>query len=234
MAVNKLASDVFSRARRNLNDDQVSGGRWATDALLLPHLLNAYDWLQAEIASVVPFDLRKRIQDLAYVANTTVLDNLAGWPTDIWMPETINYRKNTSERYVELGRVDDLGTLPAGTTTDRLRSWTWRNRQVETLPASETGLIQLNYLSILAALTGPSSPLLIDFAVTALAYWAAGDARGTRGQREEAKEMRAWGQHFADKIVDIQVRNQQFVARRGQPEHGGSGGHDYNYPSGVI
>ena len=223
---------MFSRARRNLNDDQVAGGRVFTDAILLPHLLNAYDWLQVEIGSVVPFDLRKRIQDLAYVATTTVLDNLAGWPTDIWMPETINYRKNTSEGYVELGRVDDLGTLPAGTTIDRLRSWTWRNRQVEVLPASEAGLIQLNYLSIFTELTGAASPLLIDFSVTALAYWAAGDARDSRGQDKESAKLMAKAGFFADKIVDIQVRNQQFVERRGQPEHGGRGAS--NYPSSIF
>lgn len=194
--------------------------------------MNAYDWLQAEVGSVVPFDLRKRIQDLAYVAATSILDNLAGWPTDIWMPETIKYRKNVNESYVELGRVDNLGTLPAGTTIDRLSSWTWRNRQVEVLPASETGLIQLNYLSIFPALTGPTSPLLIDFSVTALAYWAAGDARDSRGQDKESAKMMAKAGFFADKIVDIQVRNQQFVERRGRPEHEGRG--TSNYPSSIF
>ena len=189
-----------------------------TDAILLPHLQTAYDWFRLELNEAVGVDFRKRVDDLTYVANETILDNLAGWPTDLWMVEVLKYRKNTAEGYVELVRKDDLPKLPAGTTTDRLRYWMWQNRQVTVVPATENGLLQFDYLSILPDLSGPSSPLLIDM----------------RGQKEEATRFLALAQNFADKIVNIQVKNQQFVARRGQPEHGGRGGHDYNYPSGVI
>ncbi|KKN23588.1 hypothetical protein LCGC14_0903370 [marine sediment metagenome] len=177
-------------------------------------------------------DFRKRVDDLTYTANEDVLDDLAGWPTDLWMVEVIKYRKNTAEGYVELVRKDDLPKLPAGTTTDRLRYWMWQNRQVTVVPATENGLLQFDYLSILPDLTGPSSPLLIDMSVSVLAYRTAADAKGTRGQKEEAGWLMALAKDFSDKIVNIQVKNQQFVARRGQPEHGGRGA--YNHPSGVI
>ncbi|KKL66100.1 hypothetical protein LCGC14_2148410, partial [marine sediment metagenome] len=117
-------------------------------------------------------------------------------------------------------------------TTDRLRYWMWQNRQVTVVPATENGLLQFDYLSILPDLTGPSSPLLVDMSVSVLAYRAVADAKEARGQKEEATRFFALAQNFADKIVNIQVKNQQFVARRGQPEHGGRGA--YNYPSGVI
>ncbi len=223
---------MFSRARRQLNDDQVAGGRVFTDAILLPHLQTAYDWFRLELNEAVGVDFRKRVDDLTYTANETVLDDLAGWPTDRWMVEVIKYRKNTNESYNDLDRVDDLMKLPAGTTTNRLRYWMWQNRQVTVVPATENGLLQFDYLSILADLTGPSSPLLIDLSVSVLAYRTVADAKESRGQKEEATRFLLLAQNFADKIVNIQVKNQQFVARRGQPEHGGHGA--YNYPSGVI
>lgn len=233
MATNVTLADVFTRARRALNDDAVAGGRVFTDALLLEHAKSAYDWFVLSLSEFVKVDFRKRVEDLTYTANEATLSDLGGWPTDLWLPEIIWFRKTTGERYVPLERVDDLPVFQAGQNPNRLSVWSFKNREIKTVPATEAGLLLLDYLAIPAALTGAASPLLVDYSVTAMAYFTAADAAGAHGRDADAVRLMGHKETqmqkgkgadgFMEKVTRIHVKNEQYVNRRGLPEHGGGG-----------
>lgn len=230
MAVNKLVSDVNTRCRRLLNDDAVAAGRVFTDAVLLPHIQAAYDWFRLNLGERLGVDFRKRVIDLTYTAEEDTLDDLTGWPTDIWMPEIIWFRQNANEAYAPLDKVDALPAIPAASENNRLTLWEWRNRKAMVVPAKLAGQVMLDYLSVLSDLTGPTSPLLMDMSLTAIAYYAAADASLSRGQPNEAArflgrketptEPGYGAAEFVDKVIRTQIKNDQYTPRRGEPEHG--------------
>lgn len=204
-----------------LNDVQVAGGRVYTDAMLLNHAINAYDWFVLSLADYVKVDFRKRVEDLTYTANEDTLSNLAAWPADLWLPEVIYFRKTVNDEYYELGRVDDIhAPLPSGRSNTRLSEWSFINRKIKTIPATEAGLLKIVYLAILPELTGASSPLLVDFAVPAMAYYTASEGEDVRGGSETSAVWMAKAEGFMGKIVNLHVKNEQYTNRRGKPEHG--------------
>ena len=229
MAVNETAASVFTRARSLLNDAAIASGSVFTDAYLLEPVKEAYDWLRLELAWVNTTLFQKRVKDLAYVAEEDVLDDLVGWPTDLWLPIEIKFRKDTNEEYVSVKRVDDLQEIPAENEDDRLTQWTFRDRQIIVVPANAAGQVLVEYYGVHTQLTGAASPILIDLAVSSMANYAAFFASRSVGQGQEAMsfygkkttpEQQGFGAcGFAEKLTAVMVQNDQFIARRGRPVH---------------
>ena len=229
MAVNETAASVFSRSRSLLNDAAIASGSVFTDAYLLEPVKEAYDWLRLELAWVNTSLFQKRVKDLAYVAEESTLDNLVGWPTDLWLPIDIKFRKNTSESYLSVRRVDDLPEIPAENEGDRVTKWMFRDRQIVVVPANEAGQVLVEYYAAHVQLTGAASPILIDLAVSSLANYAAFFAARSVGQGQEAMsfygkkstpEQQGFGAcGFAEKLTAIMVQNEQFIIRRTRPVH---------------
>jgi len=229
LALNETAASVFTRSRSLLNDAAIASGSVFTDAYLLEPVKEAYDWLRLELAWVNTSLFQKRVKDLAYVAEESTLDNLVGWPTDLWLPIDIKFRKNTTEEYVSIRRVDDLPEIPASSESDRLSRWMFRDRQIVVVPANQAGQVLVEYYAAHVQLAGASSPILIDLAVSCLANYAAFFAARSVGQGQEAMsfygkkstpEQQGFGAcGFAEKLTAVMVQNNQFIIRRTRPVH---------------
>jgi len=217
MATEKTLADVYARARSNLND--MAGVFW-TDAKLFPKAQNAYAWAYSRVAEYADAPFRKIASTLTYTANATDLSTIL--PVDIYLPEKLYFRKNTSEEWVEVNRKD---FLPSQETQakDRVLEWVWQNRTIIVNPASEGGKLKLVYLSLLPDLESAASKILIDNLLEALAYFLAAEACRSRGQHAQAAAMLGTSEPptgalgFMDMLTTHLVKNEQWVSRRGAP-----------------
>ena len=217
MATNRTIADVYLRTKALLNDR--SGAFW-TDAKLLEHVKSAYQWASNEILRVTSGP-KKKIVSLTYTTPAADLNSIT--PADHWVPEMLEWRLNTSEEWRELNRVDDLPSRDgAGNMLTELREWTFRDRTIYVNPSSQSGLVRLTYMGLIADVSSSASPILYDGLVEALAYYAAGEARGTRGQGVAAlaligdRKDRFGAIGFMEQITDILIKNEQLVSRRGR------------------
>lgn len=207
MATNVTLASVYARARAHLND---SAGAFWTDALLLEHAKEAYDWIFDHISRVEDVSFVKVAND-AYSADADTLTNI---PTDLYLPEKLEFRKNTSEEWSEVNRVDSLRSRETE-KPDRVVEWEWRGRTVFVNKASEAGLWRLRYLALLPVLTSGTSQLLMDNMVGAMGAYTAKQAFESRGMAGQAAAKLASAETHLNLVMSHLVKNQQEVPRRG-------------------
>jgi hypothetical protein len=221
MATNKSVADVYLRAKALLNDR--SGVFW-TDAKLLEHVKSAYTWASNEILRVTGSQKEKKVS-LTYT--TPAADLISITPADMYLPEKLDWRLNTSEEWREVNRVDSLPARDgSGAMLSELCEWEFRDRNIYVNPSSQSGLVRLTYTGLIADVTSSASPILYDNLVETLAYYAAAQARISRGQNtaglallgDKAERIGALG--FMEQVTDLLVHNEQLVPRRGMPFSG--------------
>lgn len=226
---NKKISDVLDRARANLNDQAAS--LW-TDNLLLPHVQSAYEWMYTRTAIYNPNTWRK-VQgdpydaDIPYTAGAT--DITSTLPADLYLPEKLEWRPDTSSDWAPVDRVAALPTLEA-TEVDYPTSWCWINRRLVMNPAQTDCLLRLTYLSLFPDVVDASSEILIDNAVTALSHYTAAVAYASRGQNELAQAQMGSNEEnkfpgalgMLDATITLLIMNLQYTPTRGAPFGGGS------------
>jgi hypothetical protein len=240
LATNETAAVVFARAQSLLNDAAIAGGSVFTDAYLLQPANDAYDWLWGELSLVGFEGNTKRTAAITYDAAEDVLDDLTGWPTDIFLPIAVKFRQNANEEFVTLSRVDDLRIVPTSEQPDRLSHWAFKDRQTLVEPARLAGEVLLDYNAVFAALTSAASAILLDKAVPAMAHYTAAIAAQSVGQEQEARRffgsaarpgLPGYGAAgFMEALAALWVRNQQHIARRGKPLHQSQGDREHIFP----
>lgn len=217
MATNRTFADVLGQAAAFLNDP---AKKYYTDGILLPHAKAAYNWLYNEIARVTETPIEKQVS-LNYTANAADLASIT--PADFYEPIKLEWRLNTSEEWREVDRKDSLPSRAGtGSTLTELKEWEYRDRIMYVNPSSQSGLVRLTYLGLLADPSSGSSAILFDNAVNALAYYTAAQAAGVRGQIKViealmgSRTQRTGALGFAEQLTDIIIKNEQLVPRRGR------------------
>lgn len=211
MATIRTYADVITRAQALLNDR--AGAIWTT-ANLLPHLSNAQNRVFSEIGKHSTVEFRKQTTGLVYVQATE--DISAILPADLYQPEKLEWRKDTGEEWQDVDRKDAVPTNELSSNqVDRVIYWAYRNRTILVNKATQGGLLRLTYFSLLADPTGTSSQILMDNVVEALAYFAAMDAYGSRGQIGQMDVMLKLGASQLDNLVSHIILNQQMIPHRG-------------------
>jgi len=212
VATTRTYSDVLSRAQALLND---SGAQYWNITTLLPHLSNAQNRVFSEIAKYSTVEFRKVATGLIYVLGTS--DITAILPADLYQPEKLEWRLNTSEEWQEVERrVAVPSNELSANQADRVIYWAWRSRTILTNKCTQGGLLQLTYFGLLADPTGTSSNILMDNVVEALAYFTAMDAYARRGQVGQVDLMANMGGTQLDNLISHIVQNEQFIQRRGK------------------
>lgn len=216
MATDKTVADVNTQARALLNDQAAT---FYTDAILLPHVKAAYSWAANEISRLTPSP-KKKITVLNYT--TPAADLSAVMPADHYQPEKLEWRLNTSENFVEVSRLDALPSRDgSGEQLDTVREWVYRDRIIYVNVSTRSGLLRLTYLGLVPELVNSASPILYDNLHMALAYYTASVAAGSRGQGPRmaalmgSREQRIGALGFMEQVLDIVMKNEQLVPRRG-------------------
>lgn len=237
MATNQTLKEVYTFARANLND--VGKSFW-TDAKLLPHAQQAYRWMYLVISRYIKSGFEKLTDGIATVAGDTTIGGTIGsnQPADLFTPIQVDFRKNTSEEWVELARVDRLPSRELSENqTDRILEWEWRNRLIYVSKSTEAGLVRIRYLGIPTMVRAENDPILMDNVVEALADYTAYKAYSSRGQHNQAKiqlgdeEEGTGARGMLSEVVNILVQNNQLVPRVGRSfsGHYGRGGSAHHH-----
>jgi hypothetical protein len=229
--ITNTCADVNTRARSLLNDN--SAQIW-TDAALLNFVRDAYTWLYGQVIRVGGGPFERVVIDIPYTPITAGMEQDIGavLPADLYFPEKLEFRLNTGEEYVEIGRSTRLSSRTQQ-QPERIPEWEFRGNTIIVIASQSPGLLKLRYGALLPLLNGSSDTIGINNAVEAIAHYAASQAFDSRGQAMNASAK--MGSHdsgkgavgFADMILDHIVLNEQEIPRRGERFGDGEGSEYY-------
>lgn len=203
------AGDIALKAAILLNDQAQT--TW-TNAVLLPHVVDAFEELVEGLESVGASILKEVSAAITVTANATT----ATLPSDVVAIYRVSERKSGSTDLYDL--MAEKSWLPEETKTTLLRYWQYREQTIYFLGATEAREIKLEYLKNLTNLTTTSSVIDILHSTRFLQYRTSAIAAGFRGENEErAKYLGAIADGALDQIKMRAVRDLQGVTVRRKP-----------------
>ncbi len=214
----EVFAQALSHARSLLNDGEA---RVFTDDLLQPFAMLAYRKVIDEMAAHnLSFD-----EALATVTYTTAatppsdLSTQTGYPTDMWQPLILRERKDSSEQWMDMQRVD---RLPARDPGRALYEWEWRGNVIHVVGATENCQVEIRYEQVPAELLAPSDPLRVTGGEPILAFFTAAQAARMRGMANLAVDYHLEGTDRLDTLIRRMLHASQYATKRAEPFAGSS------------
>ena len=224
-----MLSDVLSRARSHLNDDDASS--WP-DTRLVPKARQAFDELQIELLlNGIPIinSITVVLSVPASAADDTNYDMSAvtNYPTDMilptWMKERSVGEMNTD--FVDMKEVDFIPNVTKG---DSLLYWSWYKQTILLRGATMANEVQLRYKRLLTNPSLNTDSVVVLLAETYLSYRVASLAMSSIGMKDREDSFNFQAKENLDKLVRINVKQMQNTPVHRQPYgrrkyHGGRG-----------
>lgn len=223
-----ILGDVLTRARTHLNDDE--GSNWP-DYRLIPKAQQAFEELEAELylAGIPIINQQNVIMTVpAYdinINNGTPLDlsTIPGYPRDMIMPIILKERQIGDQwrDFVDMIETD----FPPVTSTDRnLRYWNWTGGRIYLMGAMFDRQVLIRYQRFLPlpgintdSIAVPLGQLHLSYRTAALAALSVPDAR------QLALDLDGRAQVNLDKIIRMNIKQQQNLPTKRRPYHRGQG-----------
>lgn len=223
-----ILNDVLIRARSLLNDDE--GTNWP-DFRLITKAQQAFEELEAELyLAGIPIINQQNVIMLIPAYNISANDGfpldmstLPGYPKDMIMPIWCKERWPGQEwrDFVDMVETD----FPPVTTTDvYLRYWNWTGGKIFLMGALNDVQLLLRYQRFLPlpgintdSISVPLGQLHLCFRTASLA------AASIPGQQQVAADFDNRATVNLDKIVRMNIKQQQNLPTKRRPYHRGSG-----------
>lgn len=227
MGVNIL-QDVMTRARSLLNDDDATN--WP-DYRLIVKAQQAFEELEAELylAGIPIINSQNTIMLIpAYNINAAGgvpldMSLLPGYPKNMIMPIWMKERWPGQEwrDFVDMVECD---FTPITTTDVYLRYWTWRNNRILLLGALNDVQVLLRYQSFLPLPGVNTDTISVPLGQLHLSYRTASlAAESLPDSQQLAAALDARAQINLDKIVRMNIKQQQNLPAKRRPYHRGAG-----------
>jgi hypothetical protein len=221
-------SDVLYRARTHLNDDDSSN--WP-DPRLIPKAQQAFEELEAELilAGIPIINKQDAIFTVpAYdinVNNGVPLDlsTLPGYPTDMIMPIIMKERAPW-EQWRDFIDMIETDFAPITSSDRRLRYWTWYQGKIVVMGATENRQVLLRYQRFLPVPGMNTDSIIVPLGQLHLSYRTAAIAAASQpNMRQLAMDLDQRAQINLDKIVRMNIKQQQNLPTKRRPYHRGYG-----------
>lgn len=223
-----ILSDVLARARTHLNDDE--GANWP-DYRLIPKAQQAFEELEAELyLAGIPIintqNIVFTVPAYSINANNGVpldLSTIPGYPKDMIMPIWMKERRIGDQwrDFVDMVETD----FPPVTTTDvYLRYWSWIGGKIVVMGCFNDTQVLLRYQRFLPlpgintdSISVPLGQLHLAYRVAALA------AASIPEMKQLAADLDSRAAVNLDKIVRMNIKQQQNLPTKRRPYHRGYG-----------
>jgi len=212
MAQAKVALDMA----RALLDDQ-AGTLW-TDAVLLPFLQKAHSELAAKLAAEGIPVVKTETSILSVPAYTTILNNVAGYPTDLIEPIEL-FERYPGESVDKFVPVVERNFIPNLLPSQRLAYWCWEGEQIKMLGAVVNTEVQLRYTRALPTPTSASSNIGFIYGELYIGPRTASLAGSSVGNNDGAAEWREQALEGLDDVLAANIRGLQNLPTRHRPYH---------------
>lgn len=223
-----ILNDVMTRARTHLNDDE--GTNWP-DYRLIPKAQQAFEELEAELyLAGIPIINQQNTIMLVPAYNINMnngvpldMSTLPGYPRDMIMPINLKERAPFQEwrDFVDMIETD---FAPITSTDTRLRYWTWIGGKIVLMGAWHDRQVMIRYQRFLPlpgvntdSISVPLGQLHLSYRVASLAAASLPDSR------QLANDLDARAQINLDKIVRMNIKQQQNLPTKRRPYHRGYG-----------
>jgi hypothetical protein len=223
-----FVSDVLYRTRTHLNDDD--GQNWP-DPKLIPKLQQAFEELEAELllAGIPIINSQNTIFTVpAYdinVNNGVPLDlsTLPGYPHDMIMPIIMKERAPW-EQWRDFIDMIEADFAPITSTDLRLRYWTWYQGKIVVMGCLEDRQVLLRYQRFLPVPGMNTDSIIVPLGQLHLSYRTASLAALSQPNMQQlAVDLDSRAQVNLDKIVRMNIKQQQNLPTKRRPYHRGYG-----------
>ena len=223
-----ILNDVLIRARTLLNDDE--GSNWP-DFRLITKAQQAFEELEAELylAGIPIINQQNTIMLVpAYNINQTDgfpldMSTLPGYPRDMIMPIWMKERQ-PGEQWRDFVDMVETDFAPITSTDTRLRYWSWYGGKILLMGALNDMEVLLRYQRFLPlpgintdSISVPLGQLHLSFRVASLA------AASMPGNQQVALDFDNRATVNLDKIIRMNIKQQQNIPSKRRPYHRGSG-----------
>jgi hypothetical protein len=217
-------SDVFSRARTLLNDDDAAN--WP-DYRLYTKVVTAFEELEAELI-VAGIPIIHTISSIITVPPVTIDDNnldlstVTGYPTDMIIPIWLKERQigQMNSDFVDMVECDFIPNIALDIY---LHYWSWQKNTIFLRGALNSIQVEIRYQRYLPiprlntdSLIVPLGQLFIVNRVAALAYQSLGN-------REMWQDLSTAADVNLARIIDMNVKELQDLPAKRRPYHRGYG-----------
>jgi hypothetical protein len=226
-AVN-LLNDVLTRARTHLNDDD--GSNWP-DPRLIPKAQQAFEELEADLilAGIPIINSQNTIFTVpAYDINAHGgvpfdLSTLPAYPKDMIMPIQMKER-DVWEQWRDFVDMIETDFAPITSTDLRLRYWTWYQGKIVVMGCLRDRQVLLRYQRFLPVPGLNSDSIIVPLGQLHLSYrTAALAALSQPTMRQLGMDLDQRAQINLDKIVRMNIKQQQNLPTKRRPYHRGYG-----------
>ena len=223
-----ILSDVLTRARTHLNDDE--GVNWP-DYRLIPKAQQAFEELEAELylAGIPIINQQNTIMLVpAYSINMNNgvpldLSTLPGYPKDMILPINLKER-GPWEQWRDFVDMIESDFAPITSTDLRLRYWHWGGGKIYVVGALMDRQVLIRYQRFLHlpgvntdSISVPLGQLHLSYRVAAIA------ANSVPEYRQMAVDLDTRAAANLDKIVRMNIKQQQNLPTKRRPYHRGYG-----------
>ena len=223
-----ILSDVLIRSRSLLNDDE--GANWP-DYRLIPKAQQAFEELEAELyLAGIPIINQQNVIMLipAYDINQNNgepldISTLPGYPKDMILPITIKERQ-PFEQWRDFVDMIETEFAPVTSTDTRLRYWHWTGGKIWMMGALRDMQVLIRYQRFLNLPGINTDSIAVPLGQLHLAYrTAALAAASLPDSRQLAMDLDSRAQVNLDKIVRMNIKQQQNLPTKRRPYHRGQG-----------
>lgn len=215
-----LVSDVNTRVKSLVGD---LAGTVYSDAVLLPYVNSAYEELATAMRSAGVSIFKRTSSAIAIAAGTKLLGRTGGatqYPSDMLRPLELVERVTGTGLYVRMSQSD--GVMEDRAATALMQEWDWRDDTLYFPGASGIVQVIIEYEADLAALSGNSSPLLIQNCLNAVSYIVAAAGTRIRDGAEAAGLFQAKADAETKRLVDSEKGLKVAMGGRWGPQDQGS------------
>lgn len=218
----------MSRARTHLNDDE--GSNWP-DYRLIPKAQQAFEELEAELylAGIPLIHSQSVIVTVpAYDINqhdgvALDLSTIPGYPRDMILPINLKERQ-IGDQWRDFVDMIETDFTPITSTDRNLRYWTWYQGKITVMGSMFDRQIMIRYQRFLPlpgvntdSISVPLGQLHLSYRVAALAAFSLPDSR------QLAIDLDTRAAANLDKIVRMNIKQQQNLPTKRRPYHRGYG-----------
>lgn len=223
-----LLGDVLSRARTHLNDDE--GANWP-DYRLIPKAQQAFDELEAELQLAgIPIINSQTVVFTVPAYNINANDGVAldistlpGYPHDMIMPIWMKERR-VGDQWRDFVDMVETDFTPITTTDVYLRYWTWYQGKITVLGCINDVQVMLRYQRLLPVPMVNTDSIIVPLGQLHLSYRVAALAAASLPEaRQMAADLDVTAKTNLDKIVRMNIKQQQNLPTKRRPYHRGYG-----------
>jgi hypothetical protein len=219
-----LLGTVLMQARTHLNDDE--GVNWP-DNKLIPKAQQAFNQMQAEfllagLPIVNEVSVIMTVPAMTTDDSSVTLNSVTGYPTDIimpvWMKERQIGQKNVD--FIDMLEVDFIPQIDIDTM---LVYWCWIGQKILLRGCLNTTQVMLRYQCLLPMPGLNTDSTQVILGELYLSYKVAALAAFSARQMDLYQALNGTAEMNLDKLVRMNVRQQQDLPAKRRPYHRGGG-----------